>query len=54
MSEQEEFCNEPPLCNNCNRSSEWPRCMENTKLRGYHPVFVDSWDDVVECGNYEP
>ena len=46
-------CNDPHLCSNCSRNAEWPECMKDTELRGYHPVFTDSWDDVVECSNVD-
>lgn len=48
-----EECNDPNLCSYCSRNAEWPKCMENTELRGFHPIFPDSWDDVVECSNHE-
>jgi len=50
-----EDCNEPILCSFCGRIAEWPKCMKNTKTRGYHSVYkMDNCDDVVKCGYYEP
>lgn len=49
--EDEDICNDPHACTLCSRTSEWPSCMNNVELRGYHPIFQDSWDDVVSCDN---
>ena len=53
MDDKNEICNDPHLCGSCGRTSEWPICMKNTKLRGYHPIFKDNWDEVVECDNWK-
>jgi len=47
----DEVCNDPDLCTNCPRNDEWPKCMKDIKLRGYHPIHKDNWDEVVECSN---
>jgi len=50
----DEVCNDPVLCSNCTNMPKWPKCMKDVKLRGYHPIFNDSFDDVVVCTNYVP
>jgi len=53
--EENDDCNDPVLCTNCDRQSEWPNCMKDVKLRGYHSIFMDkNFDDVVECSNHTP
>ena len=54
MNENNDICNEPHLCSFCGRNSEWPKCMKDVEFRGYHPIFEDGYDDVVECENHDP
>jgi len=47
--------NGPHLCSMCGRQEQWPTCMQDIKLRGYHSIYKNlNSDEVVECSNHVP
>jgi len=48
----DQYDNDPTLCCLCGKTSQWPKCMQDIKMRGYHPIG-DSFD-ITKCDNYSP
>ena len=48
--ESEGFDNDPTLCNDCDHQAQWPKCMLDIKMRGYHDI--GDFFDVTKCKNY--